>query len=378
VRRGARPPPRRAASSARFAPCETGPAARSATGATVAARDRLLSPRPVHNRSDRQQALPWPVPERVARIGARHRSSISSREIREELIRRGVTRAMAPNTRARLLLSTYRLRSASAEIGKALDCRSAKSSWSPNWRTVGPEGLLTSWNIFLVLPGAKDAPLWKELCQLAQESRGLPRLVSQHPGGMIISSRPLIEDRALEGAAMEDRVVCQWTRTLAPLLKNRFPRAGHVVARRGMRRADRAPPRGRAATRPLAHRLRDPAIYDRICAGDTIGLFPDRERAQIQMIRRSRPRNLEDLAVEVAIVRPGPIVGGAVNPYVRRRESSAARTARQAVRAAGRPIPCSANVSRKRWAVILYQIRCCKSPELAGFTTGQAEALRPR
>src|ERR1041385_6635928 len=63
-----------------------------------------------------------------------------------------------------------------------------------------------------------------------------------------------------------------------------------------------------------------PAIYDRICAGDTIGLFQIESRAQIQMIRRSRPRNLEDLAVEVAIVRPGPIVGGAVNPYVRRRE----------------------------------------------------------
>src|SRR2546421_7717871 len=75
----------------------------------------------------------------------------------------------------------------------------------------------------------------------------------------------------------------------------------------------------------------DPAVYDRICQGDTVGLFQIESRAQIQMIRRSRPRNLEDLAVEVAIVRPGPIVGGAVNPYVRRREDQ------RRARAAGRP-----------------------------------------
>src|SRR2546429_4209372 len=66
----------------------------------------------------------------------------------------------------------------------------------------------------------------------------------------------------------------------------------------------------------------DPAIYDRICAGDTIGPFQIESPAQIQMIRRTRPRNLEDPAVEAAIVRPGPIVGGPVNPYVRRREAA--------------------------------------------------------
>ena len=64
----------------------------------------------------------------------------------------------------------------------------------------------------------------------------------------------------------------------------------------------------------------DEKIYDRICSGDTVGLFQVESRAQIQMARRVRPRNLADLAVQVAIVRPGPIVGGAVNPYVRRRE----------------------------------------------------------
>src|SRR5690606_22043226 len=66
--------------------------------------------------------------------------------------------------------------------------------------------------------------------------------------------------------------------------------------------------------------LADPDISDRLCGGDTVGIFQVESRAQIQLLRRTRPRNLEDLAVQVAIVRPGPIVGGAVNPYVRRRE----------------------------------------------------------
>src|SRR5256884_7636128 len=121
----------------------------------------------------------------------------------------------------------------------------------------------------------------------------------------------------------------------------------------------------------------DPAIYDRICAGDTIGLFQIESRAQIQMIRRSRPRNLEDLAVEVAIVRPGPIVGGAVNPYVRRREEQ--RRAYASGRAYEPPVdhPLLRECLAETLGVILYQdqvLQVCQA--LAGFTTGQAEALR--
>src|SRR6185295_12325855 len=121
----------------------------------------------------------------------------------------------------------------------------------------------------------------------------------------------------------------------------------------------------------------DQAVYDRICQGDTVGLFQIESRAQIQMIRRSRPRSLEDLAVEVAIVRPGPIVGGAVNPYVRRREEQ-----RRAV-AEGRPYqapvdhPLLKDVLSETLGVILYQdqvLQVCQA--LAGFTSGQAEALR--
>src|SRR5947199_6106224 len=121
----------------------------------------------------------------------------------------------------------------------------------------------------------------------------------------------------------------------------------------------------------------DQAVYDRICRGDTVGLFQIESRAQIQMIRRTRPKNLEDLAVEVAIVRPGPIVGGAVNPYVRRREAQ--RRAEAEGRRYEPPVdhPLLKPVLAETLGVILYQdqvLQVCQA--LAGFTTGQAEALR--
>jgi len=231
------------------------------------------------------------------------------------------------------------------------------------------------------LPGfadRKNSPLWKSLCELAHEIRGLPRHVSQHPGGMIISSRPLIELVPLERAAMEDRIVCQWDKDScddARFIKIDFLALGmlslveecvELIARR-------------TGAPPDLSRIdfEDPAIYDRICAGDTIGLFQIESRAQIQMIRRSRPRNLEDLAVEVAIVRPGPIVGGAVNPYVRRREEQ------RRAHAAGQPYeppvdhPLLRECLGETLGVILYQdqvLQVCQA--LAGFTTGQSEALR--
>src|SRR3989454_1036268 len=177
--------------------------------------------------------------------------------------------------------------------------------------------------LFPGFTGRKDAPRWKELRRPADEIRGLRRHVSQHPGGMIISSRPLIELVPLERAAMEDRVVCQWDKDScddARFIKIDFLALGMlslveecvelVAARSG---GGRPPDLSRID-------IADAAVYDRICRGDTVGLFQIESRAQIQMLRRTRPRNLEDLAVEVAIGRPGPIVGGAVNPYVRRRE----------------------------------------------------------
>ncbi len=302
------------------------------------------------------------------------------REIREELIRRVYTRYGAEHAGLVCSFPTYRLRSAVREIGKALDLPLGEIELVAKLADGRSDGLSDELEHLPGFAGRKDAPLWKELCQLAQEIRGLPRHVSQHPGGMIISSRPLIEIVPLERAAMEDRVVCQWDKDScddARFIKIDFLALGmlslveecvELIARR---------PGGGPAPDLSRIDFEDPAIYDRICAGDTIGLFQIESRAQIQMIRRSRPRNLEDLAVEVAIVRPGPIVGGAVNPYVRRREEQ------RRAHAAGKPYeppvdhPLLRECLAETLGVILYQdqvLQVCQA--LAGFTTGQAEALR--
>src|SRR5438132_12692728 len=195
---------------------------------------------------------------------------------------------------------------------------------------------------------------------------------------MIISSRPLVELVPLERAAMPDRVVCQWDKDScddARFIKIDFLALGmlslveecvELIATR----AGRPPDLSRIA-------FDDAAVYDRICRGDTVGLFQIESRAQIQMLRRTRPRTLEDLAVEVAIVRPGPIVGGAVNPYVRRREEQ--RRAAAAGRRYEPPVdhPLLKDALGETLGVILYQdqvLQVCQA--LAGFTPGQAEALR--
>src|SRR6266480_4505141 len=300
------------------------------------------------------------------------------REIREELIRRVYKRYGDEHVGLVCSFPTYRLRSTVREIGKALDLPLGEIELVAKLADGRADQLPDEMDHLPGFAGRRDAPLWKELCELAHEIRGLPRHVSQHVGGMIISSRPLVELVPLERAAMDDRVVCQWDKDScddARFVKIDFLALGmlslveecvELIARR-------------TGTAPDLSRINfeDPAIYDRICAGDTIGLFQIESRAQIQMIRRSRPRNLEDLAVQVAIVRPGPIVGGAVNPYVRRRE------AQRRAHAAGQPYeppvdhPLLRECLGETLGVILYQdqvLQVCQA--LAGFTSGQAEALR--
>ncbi|TLY73028.1 MAG: DNA polymerase III subunit alpha, partial [Gammaproteobacteria bacterium] len=241
------------------------------------------------------------------------------REIREELIRRVYKRYGDEHVGLVCSFPTYRLRSTVREIGKALDLPPGEIEQVARLADRRSGGLADELEQLPGFQGRTAAPLWKELCELAEEIAGLPRHISQHVGGMVISSRPLVEIVPLERAAMADRVVCQWDKDScddARFIKIDFLALGmlslveecvELVA-------------GRAGTPPDLSRIdfADAAVYDRICRGDTVGLFQIESRAQIQMLRRTRPRNLEDLAVEVAIVRPGPIVGGAVNPYVRR------------------------------------------------------------
>ncbi len=297
------------------------------------------------------------------------------RDIREELILRVYQRYGQEHAGLVCAFPTYRLRSAVREVGKALDLPFGdleKLAKLAEHRSA--TGLKEELERLPEFRERAQAPLWQALGALAEEIAGLPRHVSQHVGGMIISSRPLVEIVPLEPAAMEGRVLCQWDKDScddAGFIKIDFLALGmlslvedavDLIAER-----EGAPP-------DLSRiDYRDEAIYDRICDGDTVGLFQVESRAQIQMLRRVRPRNLEDLAVQVAIVRPGPIVGGAVNPYVRRREMLREDPGFQV------PYdhPLLEEALGETLGVIIFQdqvLKVCQA--LAGFSDGQAEDLR--
>src|SRR6202163_3443039 len=117
----------------------------------------------------------------------------------------------------------------------------------------------------------------------------------------------------------------------------------------------------------------DDAVYDAICRGDTVGLFQIESRAQIQMLPRTQPRNLNDLAVQVAIVRPGPIVGGAVNPYVRRREAKRENPNYRA--RADHPL--LDDLLEDTLGIVLYQDQVLEVARIiGGFSAGQADQFR--
>lgn len=302
------------------------------------------------------------------------------REIREELIRRVYTRYGEEHTALVCTFPTYRMRSAVREVGKALDLPPGELEQVAKLATahVSIEDLGEEIEKLPGFQGRSAAPLWRDLCDLVVEIRGLPRHLSQHVGGMIISSKPLVEIVPLEQSAMPDRVLCQWDKDScddARFIKIDFLALGMLSA---VEESVELVSRREGKTPDLSRiDFDDKDVYDSICTGDTVGVFQIESRAQIQMLRRARPRNLDDLAVEVAIIRPGPIVGGAVNPYVRRREAE--REAKEKGLPYSPPLdhPLLADALSETLGIILYQdqvLQVCQA--LAGFTAGQAEALR--
>ncbi len=297
------------------------------------------------------------------------------RNIREELILRVYKKYGHEHTALVCAFPTYRLKSAVREIGKALDLPMGeleKLSKLSEHRSAA--GLAEEIAALPEFKDRADAQLWRLLGNLAEDVAGLPRHISQHVGGMIISSRPLVEIVPLEPAAWEGRVLCQWDKDScedAGFIKIDFLALGMlslveesidlIAERHG-----EAPDLSRID-------FEDEVLYDRICSGDTVGLFQVESRAQIQMLRRTKPRNLEDLAVQVAIVRPGPIVGGAVNPYVRRREMLRENPDYEVPY----PHPLLKEALGETLGVIIFQDQVLKVAQaLASFTDGQAEELR--
>ena len=226
-------------------------------------------------------------------------------------------------------------------------------------------------------PRPASGPLqgrWGWLSRLAEEAYGLPRHLSQHPGGMIVSTRPLVDCVPLVPAAMEGRQMCHWDKDScadAGFLKidllglgmlSAVERCVEEIARTRRERIDlsRIP-------------YDDKPTYEAIQKADTMGVFQIESRAQMQSLLRTRPETLDDLTIQVAIVRPGPIVGGAVNPYIDRKQKLRANPDFKI------PYdhPSLEPVLKDTLGTIIFQDQVLEvAMAFAGFSPGEAEGLR--
>jgi error-prone DNA polymerase len=198
---------------------------------------------------------------------------------------------------------------------------------------------------------------------------GFPRHLSQHVGGFVISRGPLDELVPRENAAMPERTVVQWDKddlNDLGLLKVDILALGMLTA---LRRAFALVNEQRGTRHALGTLPpEDPAVYDMICAADTIGVFQIESRAQMSMLPRLKPRSYYDLVIEIAIVRPGPIQGDMVHPYLRRRRSGEkVEYPKDEVRA----------VLDRTLGVPIFQEQVMQLAVVAaGFSPGEADALR--
>jgi error-prone DNA polymerase len=263
---------------------------------------------------------------------------------------------------------TYRPRSALRDVGKALGLsglqvdRLAKSMQWWDGREVDESRVLEA--------GLDPAsPLIRRLLYLVRHLIGFPRHLSQHVGGFVISNGPLFALVPVENAAMDDRTVIQWEKNDLQdlgLLKVDVLGLGMLTAIRRsfdlIREFD-----GREYTLATVP-AEDPVVYDMICEGDTMGVFQIESRAQMAMLPRLKPRCYYDLVIEVAIIRPGPIQGDMVHPYLRRRSGE------EAVEYPSEEVR---EVLQRTLGVPIFQEQVMQLAVVAaGFTPGEADSLR--
>jgi error-prone DNA polymerase len=265
---------------------------------------------------------------------------------------------------------TYRGRSAAREVGQALglpsDMRDRLAKLVANWGYQDPEELLTKH-----LPEAGCDPISPRIRRFATlwtRIQDLPRHLGQHSGGMVIAAGRLDDVVPLEPATMPGRVVVQWDKDdcaglgivkvdLLGLGMMSVLQDSLTLVRETGGAVDLAqlPPD-------------DPAVYRSLQEADTIGVFQVESRAQMATLPRVRPERFYDLVVQVAIIRPGPIVGDMVHPYIRRRRGREPVTY---------PHPSLEPILRRTLGVPLFQEQLLKMAMVtAGFTATEAEELR--
>jgi error-prone DNA polymerase len=294
-----------------------------------------------------------------------------STDHREQVIQHVYEKYGAERTGMVANVVTFRPRLAVREVGKVMGFpepiidRLAKSV--DGWREGGVEDALEAAG--MQAHAASGALPWQQFLEILRAIEGTPRHLSIHVGGMLVTGEPLIDVVPVERASMEGRVVVQFNKD--------------DVEDLGLIKMDLLGLRTLSAVAEClemiekTHGVRpdldsialdDPRVYDMICAVDTIGLFQIESRAQQQALYQSQPREFNDLVVQVAIIRPGPIQGDAVNPYLRRR---------QGLEPVSYLHPSLEPILSETKGVILYQEQILRIVmELAGYSAGEADRFR--
>ena len=296
------------------------------------------------------------------------------RDIREKLIVAVCDRYGREHSALVATFATYRARGAIRDVGKALGLPFAELERLARVTDGSPYRVGEELAKLSDADAKLGSPRWRAFVQLCGEIGGLPRHVSQHPGGMVISTRPLVELVPVQPAAMEGRQLCQWDKDScadAGFLKIDLLGLGMLSA---VEDCVEQIARLHGETIDLSRvPLDDQEVYGEIQAADTIGVFQIESRAQMQSLLRTRPENLDDLTIQVALVRPGPIQGGAVHPFIENRQRL--REDPGFVPASDHPL--LEAPLRETLGVIVFQDQVLAvATALAGFSIGEAEGLR--
>ncbi len=257
---------------------------------------------------------------------------------------------------------TYRAKSAIRDAAKALGYatgqQDAFSKATDRWSGLKKQ------------KGAIDLP--DDVIELAQQFEDLPRHLGIHSGGMVMCDRPVIEVCPVERARMENRTVLQWDKddcAAAGLVKFDLLGLGMLSALHyavDLVTEHHIPEYGEPID--LAAIPQEDAVYDMLCRADSVGVFQVESRAQMSTLPRLKPRNFYDLVVEIALIRPGPIQGGSVHPYIRRRNGEEPVTYLH---------PLLEGALEKTLGIPLFQEQLMQMAiDVAGFAPGEADELR--
>jgi error-prone DNA polymerase len=264
---------------------------------------------------------------------------------------------------------TYRTRSAIRDVGKALgfdervlDALAESHAW---W-----EQLSDFKSRFSEVAGSGEQRLVQQFFELVGQIKGFPRHLSQHVGGFIIADVPVWTLVPIENASMQDRTIVQWDKEdieALGLLKVDVLALGMLTA---IRKSTDMISAYLQCPFSMADVVKeDPATYEMLQRGDSIGVFQVESRAQMSMLPRLRPHCFYDLVIQIAIVRPGPIQGDMVHPYLRRRNNEEAWDDRK--------YPDIKSVLERTLGVPIFQEQAIKLAMVAaGFTGGEADQLR--